>query len=201
VFIRSVTIERYRGLERLEWQPPARVNCLIGPGDAGKSTILSAIELLLDPRPSTPASEFDYYQRRVDDGFQITAVLGDLNSEVISAMRNPPLHGWLHGALRPLPDEGGAEPALVARVMGTPEFEVNHVLLSPGGADEIPFGTASRRRLLLSRVASGARASTEFRLGRGSLLDRHTSATSLRAALRTAVSDAQPAGARSGRTA
>jgi ABC-type hemin transport system ATPase subunit len=39
VFIRSLTIERFRGLERLEWQPPGRVNCLIGPGDAGKSTI------------------------------------------------------------------------------------------------------------------------------------------------------------------
>lgn len=190
MFIRSLIIERFRGLEHLEWRPPGRVNCLIGAGDAGKSTILSAIEMVLDPRPSPATSEYDYYRRRVDQGFRITAVLGDLDEEFISSMRNPPLQGWLDGELRPLPDEHGAEAVLVARVAGTPELEVNHVLLAPGDGEELPFGVAHRRRLLLSRVASGARASTEFRLGRGTLLDRHASGTDLRSALQRAVTDA-----------
>jgi putative ATP-dependent endonuclease of OLD family len=190
MFIGSLTIERFRGLERLEWRPPRRVNCLIGPGDAGKSTILAAIELVLDPRPSPTTSEYDYFRRRVDDGFQITAVLGDLDEDAVSAMRSPPLHGWLGGALCPLPDENGAEAVLVARVIGSPDLELTHVLLEPGEAGEVSFSVAHRRRLLLSRVASGARASTEFRLGRGTLLDRHASGTALRAALRTAVADA-----------
>lgn len=190
MFIRSLTIERFRGLEHLEWQPPGRVNCLIGPGDAGKSTILSAIELVLDPRPSPVASEYDYFRRRIEQGFQITAVLGDLDDEVRSAMRTPPMHGWLDGTLRPLPDEDGAEAVLVAWVTGSPEMEVNHVLLTPGEADDVIFTVAHRKRLLLSRVAGGARASTEFRLGRGTLLDRHASGATLRAALRAAVSDA-----------
>jgi putative ATP-dependent endonuclease of OLD family len=156
----------------------------------GKSTILSAIELLLDPRPTPAASEYEYHRRRVEQGFQITAVIGDLDDEVVSAMRNPPLQGWLDGVVRPLPDEDGAEAVLVARVIGSPELEVSHVLLTPGETDEVPFTVANRRRLLLSRVASGARASTEFRLGRGTLLDRHASGTALRAALRAAVADA-----------
>lgn len=187
MFIRLLTIERFRGLEHLEWEPANRVNCLIGPGDVGKSTILSAIELALDPRPT---SEYDYYRRRVEQGFQITAVLGNLNDQAVSAMRNPPLQGWLDGELRPLPDEDGAEAVLVARVVGSPDLEVSHVLLTPGHADEVPFSVANRRRLLLSRVASGARAGAEFRLGRGTLLDQHASGTDLRAALRAAVSDA-----------
>jgi putative ATP-dependent endonuclease of the OLD family len=190
VFIRSLTVERFRGLERLEWRPPGRLNCLIGPGDAGKSTILSAIELVLDPRPSPSTSEYDYFHRRVEEGFQITAVLGDLDDDSISAMRTPPLHGWLDSALRPLPDEDGAEPVLVARVSGSSDLELSHVLLTPGDAGDVPFTVADRRRLLLSRVASGARASNEFRLGRGTLLDRHASGTPLRAALRTAVANA-----------
>jgi putative ATP-dependent endonuclease of OLD family len=171
MFIRSLTIERFRALERLEWMPPARVNCLIGLGDAGKTTILSAIELILDPRPTPAASEYDYHDRKVELGFQITAVLGDLDEDVISAMRTPPLRGWLDGALRDLPDEDGAEPVLVARVVGSPELEISHVLVAPGDADEVAFTVVNRRRLLLSRVASGARASTEFRLGRGTLLN------------------------------
>ncbi len=190
MFIRSLTIERYRRIEHLDWKPTARINCLIGPGDAGKTTILSAIELLLDPRPTPAASEYDYHRRKVELGYQITAVLGDLDEDAVSAMRTPPLHGWLEGDLRPLPDEGGAEPVLVARVVGSPELEVSHVLVAPGDADEVAFSVANRRRLLLSRVATGARASTEFRLGRGTLLDRHASGASLRAALRGAVSDA-----------
>lgn len=71
VFIRSLMIERLRGLEKLEWRPRSRVNCLIGPGDAGKSAVLSAIELVPDPRPSPTTSEYDYFRRRVEDGFQI----------------------------------------------------------------------------------------------------------------------------------
>ncbi len=190
MFIRSLTIERFRGLERLEWRPPGRVNCLIGPGDAGKSTVLSAIELLLDPRPSPSTTAYDFFRRRVNDGFQITAVLGDLDEEVVSVMRTPPLHGWLGGTLTPLPDEDSAEPVLVARVVASQDLELSHMLVSPGDTDNVPFTIAHRRRLLLSRVASGARASTEFRLGRGTLLERHVSSTALRAALQSAVADA-----------
>lgn len=190
MFIRSLIIERFRGLEHLEWQPPGRVNCLIGPGDSGKSTILSAIELVLDPRSTPTTSEYDYFRRRVEDGFQITAVLGDLAEDAVSAMRTPPLHGWLGDTLRPVPDEEGAEAVLVARVLGSPDLELNHVLVAPGDADEVPFGVANRRRLLLSRVSTGARAATEFRLGRGTLLDRHATGSTLRAALRAAVADA-----------
>jgi putative ATP-dependent endonuclease of the OLD family len=190
VFIRSLTIDRFRGLEHLAWRPPSRVNCLIGAGDVGKSTILAAIELVLDPRASPATSEYDYYRRRVEEGFAITAVLGDLEDDVVSAMRTPPLHGWREGTLTALPDEDGAEAVLVARVTGSPDLELSHILVAPGDAGEILFTVAQRRRLLLSRVVSGSRASTEFRLGRGTLLERHTSGTTLRPALRAAVAEA-----------
>lgn len=76
--IRRLTIERYRGLKKFEWYPSPGVNALIGPGDVGKTTALSAISLLLNTGPSGSASEYDYYQRNVEDEFGISAVIGDL---------------------------------------------------------------------------------------------------------------------------
>lgn len=187
MFIRRLTIERYRGLEHLEWDPPARVNCLIGPGDVGKSTILAAIERLLDPTGSPVASEFDYYARRVEQGFEVTAVLGDLDEEFLASLRNPPLQGWLGGELKPLPDEGGAEPVIVARVNGSPDLDVTHVLVTPGEAEDIPFSQGIRRRLLLSRITTGGRAASELRLGRGTLLDRHVGGSEFQGQLRSAA--------------
>ena len=190
MFIRRLTIDRYRGLQHLQWDPPARINCVIGPGDVGKSTILSAIERILDPTASSTASEFDYYRRRVELGFEITGVLGDLDEEFLSWLRTPPLHGWLDGELKPLPDEEGAEPVLVAKVTGSPDLDAGHVLVTPGEADDMTFSPAARRRLLLSRVTTGARAIAELRLGRGTLLDRHLRGSELQALLRTAAAAA-----------
>jgi len=36
--------ENFRAVKGLRWLPGAGVNCLIGPGDSGKSTILDAID-------------------------------------------------------------------------------------------------------------------------------------------------------------
>ena len=190
MFIRRLIVERYRALERLEWDPPARINCLIGPGDVGKSTVLSAIERLLDPGASTTASEFDYYRRRVEQGFQITAIIGDLNEDFLASLRIPPLHGWKSGELKVLPDEESAEPVLVARVSGSPDLDVTHVLVTPGEAEDLPFTPGMRRRLLLSRITTGSRAASELRLGRGTLLDKHLGGSELQRQLRSAAAAA-----------
>lgn len=190
MFIRRLTIERYRALEHLEWDPPSRINCLIGPGDVGKSTVLSAIEFLLDPASPQVASEYDYHRRKVEDGFQITAVIGDLDEEFLSTLRDPPLQGWLDGGVVPLSDEDGAEPILVVRVTGSPELDVSHLLVTAGEADDVPFPPGVRRRLLLSRIATGGRAASELRLGRGTLLDKHLKGSELQGQLRTAAAAA-----------
>jgi putative ATP-dependent endonuclease of OLD family len=193
VYIHSIRIQRYRGIEELEWQPRPGLNCVIGPGDVGKTTVLAATALLLDPRPSQPAAECDYYRRRVGEGFAITAVLGGLTSAITDGLRVPLLHGWKDGLLRPLPDEDGAEPVLVARVSGSPELEVTHTLVGPGEhetGEGVPFTVTVRQRFGLAPIAAGTRAASELRLGRGTLLARHAGSTDLRGALTAAVADA-----------
>src|SRR5437588_11389513 len=120
MYLRELTITRYRCLESFSWQPVPGVNCLIGPGDTGKSTILSAICLLLAPYPVQQASEFDYFQREVNEGFSIEAYIGGFDPAVFSSSSPPPSFcGWLNGKPVPFPDENGAETVLHCRGRGT----------------------------------------------------------------------------------
>jgi len=203
--IRRLTIRRYRGLRDFTWSPKPGVNCLIGPGDSGKSTVLAALSLLLAPYPAGPCSEFDYYKRRVRDGFEITAIVAVPDPRLLATDRFPPLlHGWRDGALTPFPDEDGAEPVVVVRVRGTAEMEALHEIVPPTEAAECrPFSVALRRRFALARLSGEDRAPRDLRVGAGSLLDRYLGRTDFRPALHQAVAAASrslelPAGVRDG---
>ncbi len=60
VRIRKVEIRHFRGIASLDWYPSSGINCLIGKGDSGKTTILDAIELCLGTRRSTQFSDADF---------------------------------------------------------------------------------------------------------------------------------------------
>lgn len=172
--IRQLEIKNYRGIESWVWVPGSGINCLIGPGDAGKTTVLYALALLLTTRPSASVSEYDYFRRRVDQGFMITAVIGDLDESIYQTLRVTPTWGWKDGKLKAIP-EGDDEPVLVARVSGSSELEVSHQLVAPtesGEGDQYPFPPSTRRRLLLTQIVAESRAMNELRLARGTLLDR-----------------------------
>ena len=122
--IRQITIHRFRGIEAFSWKPNPGINCLIGPGDSLKSTVLAAISLLLAPYPLGPCSEFDYYRRRITGGFEIEAYIGNLDLQALGTdQRLPHLFGWLDGVPVPLP-EGEAEPVLRCRVRGNQDLEL-----------------------------------------------------------------------------
>lgn len=187
MFIRRIVIERFRGIRQLEWCPRQGLNCLIGPSDVGKTTVLNAIALLLDPRAPPQASEYDYNKRAVSGGFHIEAVLGGVD-EAVKGERVPYLHGWKDGQLVGTP-EGGAEPAIVAHVEGNSDLDIDHTLSTPSG-ERVNFSASLRRALLLARVSSGDRASNELRLGRGSLLERVVGVEGIRAQLAEALATA-----------
>ncbi|MBI2862799.1 MAG: AAA family ATPase [Chloroflexi bacterium] len=176
--IRRLTIERYRGVEKFEWYPSPGVNALIGPGDAGKTTVLSAISLLLSAKPSSYASEYDYFQRNTQNEFEIAAVIGDL-SQTLRRAHPSAQRGWKDNQFQGLPDEDGAEAVILASVKGNKDLEISDRLIRSDDAEE-PFPPSSRRALNLVNIASGARAMTELRLSRGSLLDRHIKGGDLR---------------------
>jgi putative ATP-dependent endonuclease of the OLD family len=77
ISIHHVEIENYRSIESVEFDP-TRLCALVGPNNAGKSNILSALELLLGHRYPTEGSlnEEDYYLFRQDVMPRIAATIG-----------------------------------------------------------------------------------------------------------------------------
>jgi predicted ATP-dependent endonuclease of OLD family len=65
--IRKVEISNFRCIKQLTWLPDSGVNCLIGPEDTGKSTILDAIDLCLGARRSLQLTDADFYRLDVEN--------------------------------------------------------------------------------------------------------------------------------------
>src|SRR5258705_3922444 len=76
--IRAVRIDNFRGIRRLTWYPSSGINCLIGPGDSGKSSILDAIDLCLGAWRSASFGDTDFYNLGVDQPVVIAVTLGAL---------------------------------------------------------------------------------------------------------------------------
>jgi putative ATP-dependent endonuclease of OLD family len=132
--VRRLTIERFRGIELLELHPTTRT-VLVGPNNAGKSTILEALDMLLHSglgRPRGAPTEIDYFDRDPSTGFRIEAVLGDLTTAFLADVHEA-LEGWSTDGrfVVPQPDGEGIETVVRVQVRGTPEFELLHELAKP----------------------------------------------------------------------
>ncbi len=108
--IRHIEIKSFRGISSLEWAPSENMNCLIGAGDAGKTTILDAIALTLAPRYQANFDDADFFKGRHEQPIQLTITLGDLPEGFIAlAKYGEYLRGWDAGTqvIIDEPDEGG----------------------------------------------------------------------------------------------
>lgn len=187
--IRLLRIERFRGIEQLEWRPAPGLNVIVGPGDSCKSTILESIGALLSPAPNMNISEFDYFRREIDKGFVIEAALAVGDGTLLKTDRFPlpPLRGWRDGQLTDLPDEHGAEAVIVCRLTGTPGQEAVYEVI---GADEdtrVPLSRALRQRIGLMRLGIADRWDRDLRLVQGGALDRYMEGQQLRQSILQAI--------------
>lgn len=185
--IRRVKIKRYRGIESLTWFPGAGINCLIGPGDVGKSTILEAIGLVLSPAPGRVASEHDFLDGDVASGFKIELLMGGLDESVLRSWPVAPLWTWFSDDQRVQadPDPRG-EGVLCLRAVGTEDLEVEHVVVDPSDG-ELSLSPSKRRAFGLSRISPANTAYRELRMSRGSLLSRNVEPDQLRGLVTQAV--------------
>jgi putative ATP-dependent endonuclease of the OLD family len=78
--IRKITIENFRCIKKLTWLPSPGVNCLVGPGDSGKSTILDAIDLCLGARRNLQFTDADFHQLDVDEPVRVCVTIGELDN-------------------------------------------------------------------------------------------------------------------------
>ncbi|MBQ5149329.1 DUF2813 domain-containing protein [Citrobacter freundii] len=85
--IRHIEVENFRVIKKLSWSPSPGLNCLIGPGDSGKSTILDAIDLALGARRSYTFNDADFYGLDVSKPITISITIGMLNDELLNFER------------------------------------------------------------------------------------------------------------------
>lgn len=69
--LKYLKINNYRSIESLEWEGIGELNCLIGDGDSGKTSILEAIHLLLYPSYKFPFEETDFKDLNLDNPISI----------------------------------------------------------------------------------------------------------------------------------
>jgi putative ATP-dependent endonuclease of OLD family len=77
--IRQIEIKNFRGIASLTWDPSPGVNCLVGPGDSGKSTILDAIDLSIGARRTVQFTDSDFHGLDVEKPISISVTVGELS--------------------------------------------------------------------------------------------------------------------------
>ena len=175
--IRRLEIRNFRSIQALDWVPSAGVNCLIGPGDSGKSTILDAIDLCLGARRSSAFGDMDFFAMNVDVPISISVTLGDLPPSLLDI----DFYGeFLRGfdlATGTVEDEPGAslETVVTLRLQVGADLEPTWALFSDraelqGLERSLPW----KERSTLSPARIGSFASSNLSWSRSSVLNRLT---------------------------
>ncbi len=93
--VRLLEISSFRGVRSLRWMPSPGLNCLIGSGDSGKTTILDAIDLCIGARRNVQFCDADFYGVDTTSPIEIRVTIGELPDALKSMEANGPfLRGW-----------------------------------------------------------------------------------------------------------
>ncbi|SAK99478.1 recombination protein F [Caballeronia temeraria] len=175
--VRRLKIRNFRSIRTLDWAPSNGVNCLIGPGDSGKSSILDAIDLCLGARRSAPFGDTDFFGLDVNRTIVIAVTLGALPD----ALKNIDTYGeFLRGfdlGTGQLEDEprAGLETVLTLKLEVNGDLEPSWALYSERAAhQQLERSLAWKDRSLLAPARIGTYANTNLSWARGSVLNRLT---------------------------
>ncbi len=188
--IRKLQIQHFRGIEALEWYPSSTLNIILGGGDVGKSTILDAISLLLNPTNAYVLTDADYWKRDVDSEFFVEAIM---SLPEITKISQQPKMNWPwewdgKNAILPAQDgsddhqERESDPVYRLRVTGTSDLELDYAIIQPDGGTDM-FSAGLRREIGIVRLSGDDRNDRDLRLVQGSGLDRLLSDKGLRGRL------------------
>ena len=171
-----VEIRNFRGIKELDWAPAMAVNCLIGPGDSTKTTILDAIELALNSRSYMFADDSDFFDLDFDKPIMITVTLVNLSTEFKMEDRyGMHLRGW-NAQEAKVEDEPGdkLEDALSIRVMIDKTLEARWFIFNDRIGEEVsdPPTVRYKDAKQLATTRLGPYAERHLGWGRQSVLTR-----------------------------
>ena len=195
--IRHISISNFRCIEQLNWFPGAGINCLIGPGDAGKSSILDAIDLCLGARRTVQFTDADFHGLNVATPIVIRITIGDLSDALKSMETYGAYVRGYNAATQAIDDEpeAGKETVLTVQLTVGSDLDPVWTLVSDraqaqGLSRNLTWGDRTR----LSPTRIGALAESNLAWRRGSVLNRLTEEKAdTSAALASAARDARKA--------
>lgn len=173
--IRQIEVVNFRCIQQLKWAPSPGINCLIGPGDSGKSSTLDAIDYCLGARRALQFTDADFCRLDVSKPIVITATIGELDDTLKSMEAYGNYLRSFHAATGVVDDEPEAQGETVLSVRLTVGSDLDPVwtLVSDRAeaAGQTRFLTWSdRARIAPTRV--GALADHNLAWRRGSVLNR-----------------------------
>ena len=171
--IRKVKIQNFRGIKFLEWHPSPGVNCLVGPGDSGKSSVLDAIDWCLGSYRSLPISDADFNNLDTTREISIEVTLGNLSENLLDLTTYGNFLRGIHadGTLEDEPAQG-LETVITLRFSVGDDLEPNWTLVSERAEEaEIERNLRWKDRLAISPIRLGVRADRHLTWQRGSILN------------------------------
>lgn len=174
--IEYLYIKNFRGISSLEWHPAKGLNCLIGPGDSCKTTILDAIELLLAERQIVTFDDLDFFDAKPSNTIEIEAVISKLPADFLRDDRyglllsgwNPEKGEWFEEPA----EQSGVFPALTLQLTVDESLEPSWYIYLERDPDNKSnrVRTADRKMMAPSRL--GVYADRHLSWGRSSALQR-----------------------------
>ena len=180
--IRQLEIHNFRAVRELTWSPSPGLNCLIGPGDTGKSTVLDAIDLALGARRSYAFNDADFFQMNVDSPIVILVTLGKLNDELLNIEKYGPFLRAFNVNTKLIVDEpqpgDGFETVLTVKLVVDSDLEPDWRLFSERAeAEGIERRLPWKHRELISPSRLGATSHHHLAWGSRSVLNKLTENT------------------------
>lgn len=173
--IRAIEVSNFRSLKEFTWFPSSGINCLIGPGDSGKSTVLDAIDLCLGARRNLQISDADFHNLDTETPITISITIGQLDDGLKKIDTYGSFLRGFDAMLQIIEDEpeAGMETVLTLRLTVTNDLEPSWTLVSDraAAAGVSRYLTwADRVRLAPTRIGAVSDYNLSWR--RGSVLNR-----------------------------
>lgn len=170
--IRHLKITSFRGISHLDWIPSNAFCCVIGAGDAGKSTVLDAIEAALSSRWYS-FTEPDFFACDTSRSIVIEATVGELSKALKSDERlGLYIRGWT--AMGSLRDEPEADDEAVLTVRLTVDATMEPVWEVICDRTTETRTLSNRDRALFGLVRLAGEDARHLTWGQGSVLSRLT---------------------------
>ena len=171
--IRHISVKNFRGIRELEWNVRSDVVCLIGPGDATKSTVLDAIYYTLGHHRFLSMNDADFYGANIGEPIVIAVTVTHPPRKLLTENAYALLQrGWsAEDGLADDPDPA-SEAALTIELRVDDALEPRWIVTKPG-VEEKPIGWRDRAALQLFRIDDSINTHLAWR--RGSALAALTS--------------------------